>query len=155
MSETTPMTAERFKTLLEAYGADVGRWPQAERLSAHDYAQTAPEAVALLAEARAIDALLAKLPAPEPRPALMTSILAQIHRRPARQRGAGAALTGLLDALWPRAAAWKPASVFVSALVLGVILGGDLFGTAETVTASSSSEDVLAYAVPSLMQDLN
>jgi len=162
MTDTTPMTDARFKALLEAYGAEVGRWPEAERLAAHAYAEAAPESATLLAEARAIDALLAKLPLPEPRPALMASILEQIHALPVQKRGLGAALAGLLDALWPRAAVWKPASVFASALVLGALIGGDLlgaFGVVETTASAQAQaqvqENVLAYAVPSLMQDLN
>ena len=155
MTETTPMTALRFKALLEAYGGEVGRWPAGERLAAHAYAETAPEAAALLAEARMLDALLARLPEPAPPAALAASILAQIQARPAG-RSVGASLAGLFDAIWPRAALWKPASVFASALVLGAVLGGDLFGAIGVVdSAAAAQEDVLAYAVPSLMQDFN
>ena len=155
-TNTNMLTKERFKALLEAYGADIARWPGAERLAAHAYAETAAEAGALLAEARRIDALLAAVPAPQPSPALEAAILAQIRdAKQARKAGPGVALTGLLQTLWPRAAVWKPASVFASALVLGALIGVDLFGTLSVSDAGSNHEDVLAYAVPSLAQDLN
>ena len=154
MSENTTITAARFAALLEAYGADIARWPHAERLAAHAYAETAPEAAQLLAEARTVDALLAAIPQPRPSRRLEAAILAQIHAvAPFPQKKGG--VVGLLESLWPRAAVWKPASVFVSALVLGAVLGGNLMeGTALSDTGTAQ-EDVLAYAVPALVQDLN
>jgi hypothetical protein len=154
MSETVTITAARFAALLEAYGADIARWPQEERLAAHAYAETAPEAAQRLAEARTVDALLAAIPEPRPSTRLEAAILAQIHAvAPLPQKNGGVA--GFLESLWPRAAVWKPASVFVSALVLGAVLGGNLMeGTASTDTGAVQ-EDVLAYAVPALVQDLN
>jgi hypothetical protein len=51
------MNAERFRAIVEGYGADPKRWPEAERAVAQDFA-TLPEAAAVLAEARGLDALL-------------------------------------------------------------------------------------------------
>src|SRR5262245_52818397 len=105
MTETTTITAERFKALLEAYGGDLARWPDSERLAAHAYAQGAPEAPALLAEARRIDALLAAATIALPRAALETSILARMKSVAQRPKaGFRTSLAGLLDALWPQAA---------------------------------------------------
>lgn len=61
------MKAERFQMIVEAYGADPARWPEAERDAALAYADQAGEtARAVLAEARALDAGLADHAAPLP-----------------------------------------------------------------------------------------
>lgn len=53
------MTAERFLALIEAYGADARRWPDAERAAALAFAEARPDvARAALVEADAVDALL-------------------------------------------------------------------------------------------------
>jgi anti-sigma factor RsiW len=104
------MTFERFKELLDAFGADLGRWPEAERASARALIARAPEAEAALAEARRLDALL------------------DLYDPPA-DRAAEARLHALLDAvsarvpvhaarvIWPRAAA------LAAMLLLGVATG--------------------------------
>lgn len=53
----SPMTAERFAALADAYGGDIGRWPQSERLAAREYAGSI-EADGALARAADLDALL-------------------------------------------------------------------------------------------------
>jgi hypothetical protein len=157
MTDTITMTAERFKTLLEAYGGDLARWPNAERLAAHAYARGAPEAPGLLAEARQIDALLARAVVTPPRAALEAAILARIKSVPqAGKPGFRASLAGLLETLWPRTAMWKPASVFASALVLGALIGVNIMGSLSQADAGSAThEDELAYTVPALAQDVN
>ncbi len=53
------MDRTRFEQLLEAYGADFGRWPEAERAEAAVFAAAHGDDLAqALAEARAMDALL-------------------------------------------------------------------------------------------------
>ncbi|HVZ98745.1 MAG TPA: hypothetical protein VG841_00360 [Caulobacterales bacterium] len=52
------MDAARFEAIVAAYGADVRRWPEAERQAAEWFARTQPEAAALCAEARALDSAL-------------------------------------------------------------------------------------------------
>ena len=52
-----PMNAERFEALTAAYGSDIGRWPQAERAAARDFAK-GTAAVQTLARAADLDALL-------------------------------------------------------------------------------------------------
>lgn len=71
------MKADRFLTIVEAYGADPVRWPEAEREAALAYvAETGAAAEALLAEARALDAGLAGHVAPLPDAAAFTRALA-------------------------------------------------------------------------------
>ena len=52
-----PMSAERFAGLADAYGGDIGRWPQSERLAAREYAGNT-EADRTLERAADLDALL-------------------------------------------------------------------------------------------------
>lgn len=55
------MDRERFDQVLEAYGADSARWPEAERAEALAFIAAHPEvAQEALERARAIDALLAE-----------------------------------------------------------------------------------------------
>lgn len=56
----TTMTSRRFARIVDAYGADPRRWPDAERAAACDFAQAHPdEAQARLAAAALLDAGLA------------------------------------------------------------------------------------------------
>lgn len=56
---TAPLTAARFARILEAYGAEPRRWPEAERAAALAFLDARPElAKPMLEEARALDALL-------------------------------------------------------------------------------------------------
>jgi hypothetical protein len=55
---TVPVSADRFKTIVDAYGADPARWPAAERDSALQFMARDPRARAWLDEARALDDLL-------------------------------------------------------------------------------------------------
>lgn len=52
-----PMSAERFAEMVDAYGGNIGRWPQPERAAARDYARSA-EAAGMLERAAELDTLL-------------------------------------------------------------------------------------------------
>lgn len=52
------MTAARFATLLDAYGADPNRWPAAERAAGLAYLKGSEEARAAMEPAAALDSLL-------------------------------------------------------------------------------------------------
>ncbi len=72
------MDRTRFEHLLEAYGGDFGRWPQAERAAGEAFARAhATELAAAISEARALDAALgAGNDSPSPSAALSAAILA-------------------------------------------------------------------------------
>ncbi|MFA6178950.1 MAG: hypothetical protein WC696_04980 [Candidatus Methylopumilus sp.] len=54
------MTPERFRILTAAYGADLGRWPEAERSEAAQFAtQNSPELALAMRDAAMLDELLA------------------------------------------------------------------------------------------------
>jgi len=67
MKKEEAMDRTRFEQLLEAYGADSSRWPEAERAEAAAFAAAHGDELAhALAEARAMDTLLK--PGPEDAP---------------------------------------------------------------------------------------
>lgn len=71
------MTPERFEYLAGAYGADLSRWPEAERDLAEAFAAARPEqAKRLLSEAASVDALLASARVDAPSPAVFEQIVA-------------------------------------------------------------------------------
>lgn len=78
MKHDTAQTLDRarFDVLLDAYGADPERWPEAERAAAMALLQRDPEARALRAQAARLDGLLALAEPVEPSPALVARILA-------------------------------------------------------------------------------
>jgi ferric-dicitrate binding protein FerR (iron transport regulator) len=102
--------------LIDAYGADPARWPEDERAAAERHLADDPSARAALEEARRLDALLGRLPAPPEAPSIALPMALPAQRRPALQRllhvGRGATWS-----LWPRFAALAMASV------LGVLIG--------------------------------
>jgi hypothetical protein len=71
------MSVERFRTLADAYGADIGRWPSAEReagqklLAGGDLACTA-----IIEEAAAIDDMLVAYRVPQPTHTLSQRVIA-------------------------------------------------------------------------------
>jgi hypothetical protein len=53
------LTLRRFQTLLDSYGADVGRWPEETRSAAQALLQSSGDARALQEEARELDDMIA------------------------------------------------------------------------------------------------
>jgi hypothetical protein len=69
------MSLERFKALVEAYGASDNAWPAAERRAALALCDANPQARALREEAAALDALLAEAQTVRPSAALEARIM--------------------------------------------------------------------------------
>jgi hypothetical protein len=106
----------RFRDLLDAYGAEPLRWPDAERDAALALLETSAEARAALdAEAR-FDALLDAGPALAPSPALAARILAAA---PQARLTPGERLKAFWDDLFPSVPVWKPAAGLALAAALG------------------------------------
>jgi hypothetical protein len=104
---------DRLSTLLDAYGANRTRWPEAERASAWALIEVDDKARALYEDARALDGLLSQASTIEPSPELKAEVLA----------AAGRPRESWIQALWPFGAAWKPASALAAAVLLGIIAG--------------------------------
>lgn len=142
------MKAERFQAIVEAYGADPARWPEAERDAALGYADQAGEAArAVLAEARALDAGLAGHAAPLPDAAAFARAL----------KGAEAALTPA-----PRGRALRMPSVRLDrfrlasgAGLMAAACAGVMFGVTLTdrLTADVQADAVLYQATLSGIDD--
>lgn len=100
------MTQERFIEILEAYGADPARWPEAEREAAEAYARAHPD---LVADALAIEAELdaALGPAEVEASALLEARIMKSMPRPA---------TGGLPS-------WRIAGAVAAALLVAVSVG--------------------------------
>lgn len=104
---------DRLSVLLDAYGADRGRWPEGERAGAWALIEANTAARRLYDEARALDGLLTRASTIEPSPELKAEILA----------AAGQPRESWIQALWPFGPAWKPASALAAAIVLGIMAG--------------------------------
>jgi len=106
MPGETPMTMERLQFLLDAYGANRERWPEAERDSASALLAASEEARALVRDAARLDALLDFVSAPDPSPALIERALASAPAAlPVRRRVSRRGWQRLAFAAAPLAAA--------------------------------------------------
>jgi len=71
------MTEERFAALAEAYGGEIGRWPEAERFAASTFAAAHPlDAQRLLTPERQLDRVLEAAPLAAPSAALRQAVIA-------------------------------------------------------------------------------
>src|SRR5471032_2767839 len=78
------MTPERFHQLADAYGAELRRWPSAERTGAQALLDSGnAQALATLHQARLLDRLLDSHQVPAASPALVRSIVASATLTPA------------------------------------------------------------------------
>jgi hypothetical protein len=95
------VTPERFRAIVDAYGADPRRWPEAERAQAREWAALhRGEAEAVLAEATCIDAWLGSAAVAPPDDVLHRRIVASAPgrrrlRQPARVWWSGVAAAGI------------------------------------------------------------
>jgi hypothetical protein len=117
------MNIERFKILVEAYGADPSRWPEGERDAAVAFAETSPEARRLLAEAAALDRLLDAAETTPAARALEERILATFSERPR-------SFARWYDVLTARPLPWLPGAAIAASLALGLMVGAALPGVA-------------------------
>jgi hypothetical protein len=110
------MTEERLLTLLQAYGAEPARWPEAERAEAQALLALSADARIrdALAEAQALDGALAALP----EPALSDAAYAQLLQQ--ARPGMWARLRGILGWQGPL---WRPLGAMAAALIFGIALG--------------------------------
>jgi hypothetical protein len=131
------MGLDRFRELMEAYGAEPGRWPANERGSAETLLAQNPEAARLRNQAMAIDALLNRATLAPPvidAERLIADITAQPQRtaeivtlRPARRPSGGAF--------------WLKVASLAAAAVIGFLVGvTQLTGLGDSTTSTSGVE---------------
>jgi hypothetical protein len=114
------MTLARFQHLLDVHGADLARWPQPQRAAAERLLATDGIATSALAQARALDALIAR-----EAPADATGVLRALAARPLppqRRR--------LLWRRWPSelltldfVPAWPRVAALAGVAALGFVIG--------------------------------
>lgn len=126
--------SERIRELIRTYGADVDRWPAAEGLGRPVFDA---ELQKLRDEEAALDMLIANAPVPDPSVALRRRIL-DIPERPVRESVWG-------GGLWILSGFWRPASVAVGALLLGLFLG-QMTLTQANVTPTADAEVETLFA---------
>jgi len=80
------VTPERFRTLAEAYGGDLRRWPLDKRDAAQALLLRQPETQAMLSAAAELDAALAAWTVPAPSAALTARIAGTVAHRHTRAR---------------------------------------------------------------------
>ena len=123
------MTPERFRAIVDAYGADARHWPEAERAAASAWAaQHRSEADALLAQAAQLDAWLASDAAATdvaPDAALIERVIASApdNRQPCQPRR-----PRWLSLVWPgggsrRAGWWWSGAAFAGVGLIGGLAG--------------------------------
>lgn len=122
------MTPERFNALLDAYGADLRRWPEAERASASSLAaQGPPELRQRLAEATLLDSWLDSNAVAVPDDALVRRVAAS-----ATAVGVGSAAAG---SPWPRLRWLWPGAGLVAVGLAGTLAGALVVSVALRNTA--------------------
>lgn len=105
------MTPERFRHITEAYGASPERWPDDERDAALALVNASdPQALAALAEARALDGMLDAHAFAQPSPALARRIIESAPGKPERR-------------LWRQPRIWFSGVGFLGAGAAGVAAG--------------------------------
>ena len=120
------VTLERFMTIVDAYGASAERWPASERRGALALLSASSEARTRLAEAKALDGLLAVAPAGAPSAQLIERLMAA-RPRPALApvpAGKSRGLFGeLVAAVWPYGSPALPTGALAASIMLGVAFG--------------------------------
>jgi len=139
------MSLDRLKTLLDAYGADPNRWPEAERAGGRELLAGSAEARAYAQEARRLDSVLAhgalhaevRVDA-----AALASQIARTPQRPqpggvagGRSRGSGAGAWFAFG--WPNFAALAAAG-----------LVGFLVGWSDLGSSAAGGRDVIDLLAP-------
>lgn len=118
------MDATRFEAIVEAYGAEPRRWPEAERAAAEAFARTDAGQRAL-AEARALDAALDSAADAEPVSlALRRNLLAQAPKS--------------------RALQWRAVAALAACAVFGVVAGA---GGAQAIGTARAADAALALII--------
>jgi hypothetical protein len=147
MTEKTthePMTMERFRAIVEAYGASPAHWPADERAAAQAFLAVHAEARARMDEEALLDRLLDAVPATRPSVALKERLMPR-----QLPRDSGAWLSRLIAALWPEASSPWPAGVLAASIALGILIG--IATPAIDLTSQElNAGEVMSYAFSTL-----
>ncbi len=133
----------RAHQVLDAYGAEEVRWPEAERESMRQTIAADPLLAKRQAEEAEIDALLALAPVEAPSYALQRKILSS-----QKEEGIGGVgiARQILELLWPFGSGLVPAGALAVSVALGVASGALTSATTDSWNEDQSYE-VLALAL--------
>jgi hypothetical protein len=135
-----PMSVERFRTLADAYGADIGRWPAAEREAGRKLlAGGDPACAAIIEEAAAIDDMLVAYCVPQPTRALSQIVIASAP---------------VMAPPWSRTQLWWSGVGLATACLAGVLAGAAFVG-ALPPTALPGSDFSWRYDEPTAFRNLH
>jgi hypothetical protein len=153
------MNLERFLDLLDAYGADLDRWPQGEQAAATAMLTTRSDAREAQRRAAAVDAQLLRAPLPgiEPSDALRQRVLAQVAHLPPALAAAPAAdwraqVAEALALLFPIGRRAPQFAALAFALAIGVSAGFANFGLIDAQDTDLVTVQI-ASATPFLSED--
>jgi ferric-dicitrate binding protein FerR (iron transport regulator) len=145
------ITLTHFQRLLDVHGADLARWPTRQRAAAERLLASDGAAAAIFAQARALDALIAR---EAPAPADATSVLRALTARPLPpqrrhflwRRWPSELLTLDFAPAWPRLAAL--AGVAALGFIIGLIdIGPMTISTSGDEPASIVADNDLGAVV--------
>lgn len=134
------LTDERIFALIDAYGADAGAFPEAEREPARRRMAEAPALfTGALEDAALLDGVLNRLPDVDVPAGLRAALIAGA---PAAKPAAGQTGAG-----WTRfLPGWLPAGA-VASLVLGILIGVNVSLPASVATADTEADAVMYAAL--------
>ncbi len=118
----TAMPLDRFASLLDAYGAAPGRWPEEDRVAATALLADSEDARTLCRKAAALDEALDLVEAPAPSPELARRVEELVYDRPATAARRPITKPSLAHRLRSWRAAWRPA-VLAASGALGLAVG--------------------------------
>lgn len=128
------MNAEQFRAMIEAYGARPRLWPEAQRAEAERFvADQGAVAGPILAEADALDALLARSPMPSPSAEFRDRVVASATRAGLKPRRA--------RRFWLDRLVLASGAGWAAAACAGVIVGVQL----TTVATADVQADAVLY----------
>jgi hypothetical protein len=129
------MTIDRFRDILDAYGADPAHWPEPERAAMQDLIASSPGAQTALANAASLSALLA-----HDRPAMPTltplQIAARVSATPLVPRGGW-----MVRRMWPNVAG------LAAAALIGFVVGWTGLDQNFTSVASADQGEAIGDVV--------
>ena len=141
------MTIERFRDLLDAYGANPARWPQAERASALALLEMSAEARSLCDAEAAFDGLIDF--------ADTAPVTAQLEARILATQARGrAGIPKILTDLWPGRSAWVPATALALSLALGLAVGTFVPSMMGLANPRDQDSAFIALGEPDVLDDL-
>lgn len=129
------MTLERLRDILDAYGADPAHWPESERAAMQTLIATSPGAQTALAQAAALDALLA-----HDRPVMPTLNPIKIAARVAATRR-------VPRGSWAVRRMWPNVAGLAAAAIVGFVVGWTGLDQNFTSVAAADQADAVSDVV--------